>query len=173
MSTGQTSCVLREQSRHTPLKLWKAICWVDVIKDLGHSHTIIRHSHVHGTPLLLVQRCQLERPSRLLWPLRAPLNCSETLSPSPPLLRQVNGWHSDSAFLQKLQVSQCWLDAWITGWMLSASNQTSSGLVNQSVIALSITVICVTSQEIFKRRRRRKYRGLGEGLGSRESWEFG
>ncbi|KAF8890016.1 hypothetical protein CPB84DRAFT_1816390 [Gymnopilus junonius] len=40
-----------------------------------------------------------------------------------------------------------------------------SGLINQSVIGLGITVLCVTAQEVFKRRRR--------GLGSRESWEFG
>lgn len=50
-----------------------------------------------------------------------------------------------------------------------------SGLINQSVIALGITVICVTSQELMKRRRRGKgFKLLAtvSGLGSRESWEF-
>ncbi|KAJ6524466.1 hypothetical protein B0H10DRAFT_2157836 [Mycena sp. CBHHK59/15] len=47
-----------------------------------------------------------------------------------------------------------------------------SGLVNQSVIALAITVICVTGQELMKRNRRgKKYDP--ESLDSRESWEFG
>ncbi|KAF8798979.1 DUF221-domain-containing protein [Phlegmacium glaucopus] len=46
-----------------------------------------------------------------------------------------------------------------------------SGLVNQSVIAIGITVLCVTGQEFMKRRRRGK--GFYKGLGSRESWEFG
>ncbi|KAJ7784498.1 hypothetical protein B0H16DRAFT_1681889 [Mycena metata] len=47
-----------------------------------------------------------------------------------------------------------------------------SGLINQSVIALAITLICVTGQELMKRRRR----GTNydpETLGSRESWGFG
>ncbi|KAF4590709.1 hypothetical protein EYR40_009306 [Pleurotus pulmonarius] len=47
-----------------------------------------------------------------------------------------------------------------------------SGLINQSVIALGITVLCVTSQELMKRKRRGDKRAP-EGLGSRESWEFG
>ncbi|KAJ7675759.1 hypothetical protein DFH06DRAFT_977107 [Mycena polygramma] len=47
-----------------------------------------------------------------------------------------------------------------------------SGLVNQSVIAIAITVVCVTGQELMKRARRGvKYNP--ETLGSRESWEFG
>ncbi|KAJ7672754.1 hypothetical protein B0H17DRAFT_1170837 [Mycena rosella] len=47
-----------------------------------------------------------------------------------------------------------------------------SGLINQSVIALAITVVCVTGQELMKRSRRgTKYNP--ETLGSRESWEFG
>ncbi|KAJ7078629.1 hypothetical protein C8R43DRAFT_351529 [Mycena crocata] len=47
-----------------------------------------------------------------------------------------------------------------------------SGLVNQSVIALAITVLCVTGQELMKRARRgSKYDP--DSLGSRESWEFG
>ncbi|KAF8895476.1 hypothetical protein BD779DRAFT_1609024 [Infundibulicybe gibba] len=46
-----------------------------------------------------------------------------------------------------------------------------SGLVNQTVIGLAITVLCVTGQELMKRKRRGKQ--LGGGLGSRESWEFG
>ncbi|KIK52099.1 hypothetical protein GYMLUDRAFT_88867 [Collybiopsis luxurians FD-317 M1] len=48
-----------------------------------------------------------------------------------------------------------------------------SGLINQSVIGIAITVICVGGQELMKRARRGRkiYR---EGvLGSRESWEFG
>ncbi|KAF9498980.1 hypothetical protein BDN71DRAFT_1464773 [Pleurotus eryngii] len=47
-----------------------------------------------------------------------------------------------------------------------------SGLINQSVIALGITVLCVTSQELMKRKRRGD-KQAPEGLGSRESWEFG
>ncbi|KAJ6559133.1 hypothetical protein DFH09DRAFT_1247926 [Mycena vulgaris] len=47
-----------------------------------------------------------------------------------------------------------------------------SGLVNQSVIALAITVVCVTGQELMKRARRGT-RYNRESLGSRESWEFG
>ncbi|KAF9468511.1 hypothetical protein BDZ94DRAFT_668548 [Collybia nuda] len=46
-----------------------------------------------------------------------------------------------------------------------------SGLVNQSVIAIGITVLCVTSQELMKRRRRGQPNN--PSLGSRESWEFG
>ncbi|KAF9019032.1 hypothetical protein BDZ89DRAFT_1093998 [Hymenopellis radicata] len=47
-----------------------------------------------------------------------------------------------------------------------------SGLINQSVIAVGITVLCVTGQELMKRRRRGKGKTQpGEGLGSRESWE--
>ncbi|KAJ7175917.1 hypothetical protein C8R46DRAFT_1161021 [Mycena filopes] len=47
-----------------------------------------------------------------------------------------------------------------------------SGLINQSVIALAITLICVTGQELMKRSRRgNKYDP--ETLGSRESWGFG
>ncbi|KAF8957250.1 hypothetical protein BDZ97DRAFT_1707127 [Flammula alnicola] len=49
-----------------------------------------------------------------------------------------------------------------------------SGLINQSVIAIGITVLCVTGQELMKRRRRGKaLLEPGVGLGSRESWEFG
>jgi len=47
-----------------------------------------------------------------------------------------------------------------------------SGLVNQSVIAIGITILCITGQELMKRRRRGRRTGE-EGLGSRESWEFG
>ncbi|RDB18089.1 Calcium permeable stress-gated cation channel 1 [Hypsizygus marmoreus] len=46
-----------------------------------------------------------------------------------------------------------------------------SGLINQSVIAIGITVLCVTGQELMKRRRRAH--AQKDGLGSRESWEFG
>ncbi|KAJ7212056.1 hypothetical protein GGX14DRAFT_621525 [Mycena pura] len=47
-----------------------------------------------------------------------------------------------------------------------------SGLINQSVIALAITAVCVTGQELMKRARRgNKYDP--ETLGSRQSWEFG
>ncbi|KAF6757411.1 hypothetical protein DFP72DRAFT_845840 [Ephemerocybe angulata] len=49
-----------------------------------------------------------------------------------------------------------------------------SGLVNQTVIGIVITVLCITGQELMKRRRRKgKAKPTGEGLGSRESWEFG
>ncbi|KAF5360772.1 hypothetical protein D9756_004691 [Leucocoprinus leucothites] len=47
-----------------------------------------------------------------------------------------------------------------------------SGLINQSVIAIGITVLCVGSHEFMKRRRRGRYNPQDE-LGSRESWEFG
>ncbi|KAF5369353.1 hypothetical protein D9758_002763 [Tetrapyrgos nigripes] len=47
-----------------------------------------------------------------------------------------------------------------------------SGLINQSVIAVGITVLCVTGQELMRRARRGK-KQPEEGLGSRESWEFG
>ncbi|TRM64114.1 hypothetical protein BD626DRAFT_493819 [Schizophyllum amplum] len=47
-----------------------------------------------------------------------------------------------------------------------------SGLVNQSVIALGLAVICISGHELMKRRRRGKHYGKGE-VGSRESWEFG
>ncbi|KAF5385713.1 hypothetical protein D9757_005480 [Collybiopsis confluens] len=47
-----------------------------------------------------------------------------------------------------------------------------SGLINQSVIGIAITVICVGGQELMKRARRgKKYRQ--DLLASRESWEFG
>ncbi|ESK90457.1 integral membrane protein [Moniliophthora roreri MCA 2997] len=46
-----------------------------------------------------------------------------------------------------------------------------SGLINQTVIAIGITVLCVGGQEIMKRVRRGKMRE--KGMGSRESWEFG
>ncbi|KAK7048413.1 CBM1 domain-containing protein [Favolaschia claudopus] len=49
-----------------------------------------------------------------------------------------------------------------------------SGLINQSVITLVITVVCVTGQELMKRARRgTKYNPETQALGSRESWEFG
>ncbi|PBK74975.1 hypothetical protein ARMSODRAFT_500296 [Armillaria solidipes] len=47
-----------------------------------------------------------------------------------------------------------------------------SGLINQSVIAIGITVLCVGGQEYMKRKRRGK-KQYEEGLGSRESWQFG
>ncbi|KAK2465349.1 hypothetical protein APHAL10511_002703 [Amanita phalloides] len=46
-----------------------------------------------------------------------------------------------------------------------------SGLINQSVIAVSIAILCVTGHEIMKRRRRGKQHG--HSVGSRDSWEFG
>ncbi|KAJ3556206.1 hypothetical protein NM688_g2150 [Phlebia brevispora] len=49
----------------------------------------------------------------------------------------------------------------------------SSGLINQSVIAAGLFVICVTSHEYMKRKRRGG-RGYGKDeLGSVESWQFG
>ncbi|KAG2066463.1 DUF221-domain-containing protein [Suillus decipiens] len=47
-----------------------------------------------------------------------------------------------------------------------------SGLINQSVIAIALVTVSVTSHEIMKRRRRRLHT-QPEGLGSVESWEFG
>lgn len=47
-----------------------------------------------------------------------------------------------------------------------------SGLINQTVIGIGITVLCVTGQELMKRRRRGKVFDE-RSLGSRESWEFG
>ncbi|TFK28073.1 hypothetical protein FA15DRAFT_585271 [Coprinopsis marcescibilis] len=51
-----------------------------------------------------------------------------------------------------------------------------SGLINQTVIAVGITVLCVTGQELMRRRKRRylaRRQVEGQGLGSREAWEFG
>lgn len=51
-----------------------------------------------------------------------------------------------------------------------------SGLINQTVIAVGITAICVTGQEYMRRRRRKGApvrQGSGQGLGNQESWEFG
>lgn len=51
-----------------------------------------------------------------------------------------------------------------------------SGLINQTVIGIGITVLCVAGQEWMKRRRRggTNVRQEAEGgLGRRESWEFG
>ncbi|KAG7088362.1 hypothetical protein E1B28_012366 [Marasmius oreades] len=49
-----------------------------------------------------------------------------------------------------------------------------SGLINQTVIAIGITVLCVGGQELMKRVRRGKsQRRDAISLGSRESWEFG
>ncbi|KAF9267346.1 hypothetical protein L218DRAFT_1060664 [Marasmius fiardii PR-910] len=49
-----------------------------------------------------------------------------------------------------------------------------SGLINQTVIAIGITVLCVSGQELMKRARRGKFKGEHlDSLGSRESWEFG
>ncbi|KAG7440881.1 uncharacterized protein BT62DRAFT_567336 [Guyanagaster necrorhizus] len=47
-----------------------------------------------------------------------------------------------------------------------------SGLINQSVIAVGITVLCVGGHEYMKRKRRGK-KQYEDGLGSRESWQFG
>ncbi|KAL4081093.1 hypothetical protein J3A83DRAFT_4204650 [Scleroderma citrinum] len=46
-----------------------------------------------------------------------------------------------------------------------------SGLIDQSVIAIGITLVCVASYEVMKRRRRGPH--PPEGLGSVESWQFG
>ncbi|KAI0075096.1 hypothetical protein K474DRAFT_1600449 [Panus rudis PR-1116 ss-1] len=48
-----------------------------------------------------------------------------------------------------------------------------SGLINQSVIAVGIFVVCITSHELMRRKRRGKKWKNQEGLGSVESWEFG
>ncbi|KAL0961406.1 hypothetical protein HGRIS_006355 [Hohenbuehelia grisea] len=47
-----------------------------------------------------------------------------------------------------------------------------SGLINQSVIALGIATLCITGQELMRRKRRGKP-DPNERLGSRETWEFG
>ncbi|KAG0700120.1 hypothetical protein DFH29DRAFT_933566 [Suillus ampliporus] len=47
-----------------------------------------------------------------------------------------------------------------------------SGLIDQSIIAVVLAVVSVTSHEIMKRKRRGRHTQL-EGLGSVESWEFG
>ncbi|KAG2153124.1 uncharacterized protein EDB93DRAFT_1136745 [Suillus bovinus] len=47
-----------------------------------------------------------------------------------------------------------------------------SGLINQTVIAIVLAIVSVTSHEIMKRKRR-GFRTQLEGLGSVESWEFG
>ncbi|OJA09613.1 hypothetical protein AZE42_01404 [Rhizopogon vesiculosus] len=47
-----------------------------------------------------------------------------------------------------------------------------SGLINQSLIAIVLAVVSVTSHEIMKRKRRGHHAQL-EGLGSVESWQFG
>ncbi|KAF8158103.1 hypothetical protein B0H34DRAFT_441453 [Crassisporium funariophilum] len=64
-----------------------------------------------------------------------------------------------------------------TCWVLDADNGhlLCSGLINQSVIGIGLTILCVTGHEIFKRRRRGKalHEDPGSGLGSKESWEFG
>ncbi|KAK1232809.1 hypothetical protein PQX77_004035 [Marasmius sp. AFHP31] len=50
----------------------------------------------------------------------------------------------------------------------------NSGLINQTVIAIGITVLCVGGQELMKRTRRgKKQYKDDETLGSRETWEFG
>ncbi|KAJ4482111.1 hypothetical protein J3R30DRAFT_3286495 [Lentinula aciculospora] len=48
-----------------------------------------------------------------------------------------------------------------------------SGLINQSVIGIAITVLCVGGQELMKRVRRGNKTDRNGVLGSRESWEFG
>lgn len=48
-----------------------------------------------------------------------------------------------------------------------------SGLINQSVMALGLTLICITGHEYMKRKRRGKHAAHSDALGSRESWEFG
>ena len=53
-------------------------------------------------------------------------------------------------------------------WLLNSAH---SGLINQSVIAAGLCVICIASHEYMKRKRRGKYTE-GE-LGSVESWQFG
>ncbi|GAV99949.1 DUF221-domain-containing protein [Lentinula edodes] len=48
-----------------------------------------------------------------------------------------------------------------------------SGLINQTVIGIAITVLCVGGQELMKRARRGSRTNRNGVLGSRESWEFG
>ncbi|KAJ3921149.1 hypothetical protein F5877DRAFT_36559 [Lentinula edodes] len=49
----------------------------------------------------------------------------------------------------------------------------NSGLINQTVIGIAITVLCVGGQELMKRARRGSRTNRNGVLGSRESWEFG
>ncbi|KAL0580620.1 ndufs4 NADH dehydrogenase Fe-S protein subunit [Marasmius crinis-equi] len=52
--------------------------------------------------------------------------------------------------------------------------QKTNGLVNQTVIAVGITVLCVGGHELMKRARRGKQEYKDDGsLGSRETWGFG
>ncbi|KAI6114009.1 hypothetical protein F5141DRAFT_1195070 [Pisolithus sp. B1] len=46
-----------------------------------------------------------------------------------------------------------------------------SGLIDESIIAVGLAVICITSHEVIKRRRRGTH--PPDGLGSVESWQFG
>lgn len=50
-------------------------------------------------------------------------------------------------------------------------SQDYSGLIDQSIIAAGLAVICVASHEVLKRRRRGTH--PPDGLGSVESWQFG
>ncbi|KAL4246638.1 CSC1 family protein [Abortiporus biennis] len=48
-----------------------------------------------------------------------------------------------------------------------------SGLINQSVVAVGILVIAISSHEYMRRKRRGDRWNKAEGLGSVESWQFG
>ena len=51
----------------------------------------------------------------------------------------------------------------------------SSGLINQSVIAVGIFAVCLTSHALMRRKRRGRgeLARRGDALGSVETWEFG
>ena len=62
---------------------------------------------------------------------------------------------------------------WFDASLASLSHgTTSSGLINQSVVAGGIFLVTITAHECMRRRRRGKG-PHGPGLGSVESWEFG
>jgi hypothetical protein len=58
----------------------------------------------------------------------------------------------------------------ISSRIKSNTSRAASGLVNQSVITVCIAVLCVTSHELMKRKRRGNE---PKSRGSVESWDFG
>ena len=53
-----------------------------------------------------------------------------------------------------------------------SNGNSSSGLINQSVVSGGIFLVTITAHEIMRRKRRGKG-PHGDALGSVESWEFG
>jgi hypothetical protein len=52
----------------------------------------------------------------------------------------------------------------------SHTSRAGSGLINQSVLTVCIAVLCITSHELMKRKRRGNEPKSYDGV---ESWEFG